>query len=67
MIKQRHVALGLSQRALATRVDVSDANITQLETWERINPTLAVRSSWRTRPRSRWESYCNDETGRGFV
>ena len=42
MIKQRRVALGLRQRALATRVDVSDADITQLETRERINPTLAV-------------------------
>jgi len=42
MIKQRRVALGLRQRALATRVDVSDAYITQLETRERINPSLAV-------------------------
>jgi len=42
MIKQRRVALGLSQWALATRVDVSDANITQQEKQERINPALAV-------------------------
>ncbi len=42
MIKQRRVALGLSHRALATRVGVSDTYITQLETRERINPTLAV-------------------------
>ena len=41
-IKQRRVAHGLRQRALATRVGVSDAYITQLETRERINPTLAV-------------------------
>jgi transcriptional regulator with XRE-family HTH domain len=42
MIKQRRTALGLSQRALAKRVDVSDAYITQLETRERINPSLHV-------------------------
>lgn len=41
-IKQRRTELGLSQRALAKRVGVSDAYITQLETRERINPTLAV-------------------------
>jgi hypothetical protein len=37
MIKQRRVALGLSQPALAMRGGVSDAYITQLETRERIN------------------------------
>jgi transcriptional regulator with XRE-family HTH domain len=42
MIKQRRTKLGLSQRALALRVGVSDAYITQLETRERINPSLAV-------------------------
>ncbi|MDN5941445.1 MAG: helix-turn-helix domain-containing protein [Nitrospira sp.] len=42
MIKQRRMQLGLSQRALALRVGVSDAYITQLETRERINPSLAV-------------------------
>ncbi len=42
MIKQRRTALGLSQRALAKRVGVSDAYITQLETRERINPSLDV-------------------------
>ena len=36
MIKQRRTKLGLSQRALALRVGVSDAYITQLETRERI-------------------------------
>ena len=41
-IKQRRTELGLSQRALAKRVGVSDAYMTQLETRERINPTLAV-------------------------
>ena len=34
--------MGLSQRALAKRVGVSDAYITQLETRERINPSLHV-------------------------
>lgn len=34
MIKQRRVALGLSERALAMWVGVSDAYITQLETRE---------------------------------
>jgi len=42
MTKQRRVAHGLRQRALATRVGVSDAYITQLETRERINPSLDV-------------------------
>ena len=42
MIKQRRTELGLSQRALAKRVGVSDAYITQLETRERINPSLGV-------------------------
>ena len=42
MIKQRRTQLGLSQRALAKRVGVSDAYITQLETRERINPSLDV-------------------------
>lgn len=42
MIKQRRTELGLSQRALAQRVGVSDAYITQLETRGRINPSLAV-------------------------
>ena len=41
-IKRRRTALGLSQRALAKRVGVSDAYITQLETRVRINPSLAV-------------------------
>ena len=43
MIKQRRTALGLSQRALAKRVGVSDAYITQLGTRERINPSLDVQ------------------------
>ena len=42
MIKQRRTELGLSQRALAKRVGLSDAYITQLETRERINPSLEV-------------------------
>ena len=42
MIKRRRTKLGLSQRALALRVGVSDAYIAQLETRERINPSLAV-------------------------
>ena len=42
MIKRRRMELGLSQRALAKRVGVSDAYITQLETRERINPSLDV-------------------------
>jgi len=42
MIKQRRTQLGLSQMALAKRVGVSDAYITQLETRERSNPSLAV-------------------------
>jgi transcriptional regulator with XRE-family HTH domain len=42
MIRQRRMELGLSQRELAKRVDVSDAYITQLETRERINPSLHV-------------------------
>jgi len=42
MITQRRVAFGLRQRAMATRVGVSDADITQLETRECTNPTLAV-------------------------
>ena len=42
MIKQRRTELGLSQRALAKRVGVSDAYITQLETRERTNPSLDV-------------------------
>jgi transcriptional regulator with XRE-family HTH domain len=42
MIKQRRTELGLSQRKLAKRVGVSDAYITQLETRERINPSLDV-------------------------
>ena len=42
MIKRRRTELGLSQRALAQRVGVSDAYITQLETRERINPSLEV-------------------------
>ena len=42
MIKQRRRELGLSQRALARRVGASDAYITQLETRERINPSLHV-------------------------
>ena len=41
-IKRRRTELGLSQRALAQRVGVSDAYITQLETRERINPSLNV-------------------------
>ena len=41
-IKQRRTQLGLSQRALAKQVGVSDAYITQLETRERINPSLHV-------------------------
>jgi transcriptional regulator with XRE-family HTH domain len=42
VIKERRTALGLSQRALAQRVGVSDAYITQLETRERTNPSLDV-------------------------
>jgi transcriptional regulator with XRE-family HTH domain len=42
MIKRRRTELGISQRELAKRVGVSDAYITQLETRERINPTLDV-------------------------
>jgi transcriptional regulator with XRE-family HTH domain len=42
MIKRRRTELGLSQRALAQRIGVSDAYITQLETRERINPMLDV-------------------------
>ncbi len=42
MIKRRRKELGLSQRALAKLVGVSDAYITQLETRERINPSLQV-------------------------
>ena len=42
MIKQQRTKLGLSQRALAQRVGVSDAYITQLETRARINPSLDV-------------------------
>ena len=42
MIKRRRTELGLSQRALAQRIGVSDAYITQLETRERINPSLDV-------------------------
>ena len=42
MIKQRRIALGLSQRELGKRVGVSDAYITQLETRERTNPSLDV-------------------------
>jgi len=42
MIKQQRTKLGLSQRALAKRVGLSDAYITQLETRERINPSLDV-------------------------
>lgn len=42
IIKRRRTELGLSQRALAKRVGVSDAYITQLETRERINPSLNV-------------------------
>ena len=42
IIKWRRTELGLSQRALAKRVGVSDAYITQLETRERINPSLHV-------------------------
>jgi transcriptional regulator with XRE-family HTH domain len=42
MIKRRRTKLGLSQRALAKQVGVSDAYITQLETRQRINPSLAV-------------------------
>lgn len=45
MIKQRRIELGLSQRSLAKRVGVSDAYITQLETRERINPSLHVLRS----------------------
>jgi transcriptional regulator with XRE-family HTH domain len=41
-IKKRRTELGLSQRALSKRVGVSDAYITQLETRERINPSLDV-------------------------
>ena len=42
MIKRRRTEVGLSQRALAKLVGVSDAYITQLETRERINPSLDV-------------------------
>ncbi|MEO7862839.1 MAG: helix-turn-helix transcriptional regulator [Nitrospirales bacterium] len=42
IIKQRRTELGLSQRALAKRVGVSDAYITQLERRERTNPSLRV-------------------------
>lgn len=42
LIKRRRTELGLSQRALAQRIGVSDSSITQLETRERINPTLDV-------------------------
>jgi transcriptional regulator with XRE-family HTH domain len=42
MIKQRRMELGLSQRALAKRVGVTDAYITQLETREPNNPSLDV-------------------------
>ena len=42
MIKQRRMELGLSQRALAKRVGVTDAYITQLETRESNNPSLDV-------------------------
>jgi transcriptional regulator with XRE-family HTH domain len=67
MIEQRRAALGLSQRALATRVGLSDVYTTQLETQERINHSLLSRTNWRRCSRSRWERYCNDETGRGSV
>jgi len=42
VIKRRRLELGLSQLALAQRVGVSDAYITQLETRARINPSLHV-------------------------
>ena len=42
IIKRRRTELGLSQRELAKRVGLSDAYITQLETRERINPSLEV-------------------------
>jgi transcriptional regulator with XRE-family HTH domain len=42
MIKRRRTELGLSQRALAQRIGVSDAYITQLETREHINPSFHV-------------------------
>ena len=42
IIKRRRIELGLSQRALAKHVGVSDAYITQLETRARVNPSLAV-------------------------
>jgi transcriptional regulator with XRE-family HTH domain len=42
MIKERRIALGLSQRALAQRVGVSDVYITLLETRQRTNPSLDV-------------------------
>lgn len=42
MIKQRRAEMGISQRKLATRVGVSDAYISQLETRERTNSSLDV-------------------------
>ena len=45
VLTQRRTELGLSQRGLAKRVGVSDAYITQLETRERINPSLHVLKS----------------------
>ncbi len=42
MIKQLRERQGLSQRALAQRVKVTDAYIAMLETGKRKNPSLAV-------------------------
>ena len=42
LIKQRRADMGISQRKLATRVGVSDAYISQLETRERTNSSLDV-------------------------
>ena len=42
LIKQRRAEMGISQRKLATRVGVSDAYISQLETRERTNSSLDV-------------------------
>ena len=42
MIKRLRERKGLSQRALARRVKVSDAYIAMLETGERKNPSLTI-------------------------
>ncbi|MDO8475044.1 MAG: helix-turn-helix transcriptional regulator [Candidatus Rokubacteria bacterium] len=42
MIKKLRMEKGLSQKALAKRIGVTDAYITMLETGVRKNPSLAV-------------------------